>query len=288
MTTAFEHIVTTTKPAKVELFREGLVGARLATYPDGLQAVMKPCDERSLKAGKKHQKQIPIRRLPFNEVAFYRLAKLLNLKDVVPETVLGSYGDQHASFQQYVLSKKLYDVEPALTKLDSEQQWVSAFTGLVERHKLEADMAKVSLLDFLACNRDRHGGNYGVRLQLESMKPGWKLVAWDNGVTFGQAFERYHCVGHKYLFRDAFPVEPLWGRLETLTRGGLQEALGDLLDAQQIDNVWLRAQFALEFPYRLPWRVLSKGAQHAADFPSWREYFTPMCTSTSNRLYILQ
>ena len=114
MATAFEHIVKHTKPAKVQMMREGKVGARLATYADGLQAIMKPQEEVSAKKGKPRQSGIPIRRIPQNEVAFYQLAKLLHFTDVVPETVLGDHEGNLASFQEYVHSKRLYEIQPAM------------------------------------------------------------------------------------------------------------------------------------------------------------------------------
>lgn len=276
-TSVFQHIVTTQQPAKLEMIHEGKVGARLATYGNGMQAVVKIAEASApKKQSRTTQCGLPIRSLPRREVAFYRLAKLLGFESVVPETVLGAIDGESASFQQYVQAVKLYELAPRLKNVQDHDAWVVAFREAMREVPRE-DVVRLTLLDFIAGQRDRHGANYGVRIDIKDGKARWRLVGWDNGVAFGKTFERYKSVAHKYLFQFSFNIENEWSAVENMRRSELDHALDGLLLGDAIEHTWLRAQFVLAYPYRLPWCVLSQGAETDGSFPAYETYFNPLC-----------
>lgn len=274
--TMLETCVKLFKPTSVKMLAEGQVGARLVTYPNGLQAIMKIASAKTTKRGTGEQKGIPTETMPKREVAFYRLSKLLGW-DVVPETVLHDFHGFPASFQQYITSAKLYDVEPRLRNPGKNKDaWVIALRETLRDKVPFEDTLRLTMLDFLAGARDRHAANYGVRLDVTNGKARWRLVGWDNGCTFGLTQARYKCVAHKYLFRDAIDLQPVWDALRAVRRPELQSALIDLIGSEAVDHVWLRLQFVLAFPHRMPWRTLSQGHDESDAFPSYAEFFKPM------------
>jgi hypothetical protein len=284
--TPFATVVHQSKPASLKLFAEGKVGARLVTYPSGVQAVMKVASKATTKHNRSVQRGIATEGMPKREVAFYRLSQALGW-DVVPETVLGEFQGFEASFQQYVTSAKLYDVEPRLRKPDEKEAWIVALRQTLRDKVPFDDTLRLTVLDFLACARDRHAANYGARLDVTSGKARWRIVAWDNGCSFGLTQAQYHCVAHKYLFRYAFDLSPVWETLKSITRSKLFDALNDLLSPEAIDHVWMRVQFMLLFPHRMPWQVLSNGSDDPESFPDYRDFFKPMVNNPP-LLYVLQ
>lgn len=284
--TPFETAIRVAKPASIKMLAEGKVGARLVTYANGLQAVMKVAHEATMKNGRREQCGISTVSMPFREVAFYRLSKLLGF-DVVPETVLHDFQGFPASFQQYVTSAKLYDLEPKLRNPDNKEAWIVTLRQTL-RDKIPADdTLHLTVVDFLACARDRHAANYGARLDVTSGKARWRLVAWDNGCSFGLTQARYQCVAHKYVFRYAFDLSSVWETLNAITRSKLQDTLGGLIADEEIDDVWKRVQFILLFPHRMPWVTLSNGAADPESFPDYRDFFKPMVNNTP-LLYVMQ
>ena len=226
--TFFEHIVTTQKPKGIRMMSEGKIGARLCTYKDGTQAIMKIGTAASTKTDRAMQRGIPTEFLPEREVAFYRLSRVIGF-DVVPETVLGSFQGFPASFQQYVTSAKLYDVEPRLRKTKDREAWAVVLRTTLRDVVPFADTLHLTVLDFLAASRDRHAANYGTRLDVSSGKT---LLASDwmgNGCAFGLTQEMYHCVAHKHLFTYAFDLESVWERLQNVKRSSIVQALSGLI-----------------------------------------------------------
>lgn len=284
MTSLFEHTVTEHQPVKVEMIAEGKVGARLATFKNGVQAVMKLAEDRSPKKGKKQSYGIPVSTLPYREVAFYQLNKLCDF-DVVPETVLSHYKGVPASYQQWIQATKLYEIDKRLMNLDDEDTWVVAFRETMRSFPMN-DALQLAVLDVLACSRDRHGANLGARLAIESGKARWRLFGWDNGASFSTKFTRYHNVVHKYIFRFAFDLSPVWQKLNDLRQGAMDEALSGLLSDEEIEHTWLRLQFMREYPYKLPWSVFSQGAESPNDFPSYADYFKPLAATTPVRFVL--
>ena len=289
--TPFELTIAKLKPANIELLAEGMVGARLATYPNQMQAVMKIAATATTKEGKHEQHGLPVATFPKREVAFYRLSRAFCAYDpdfdVVPETVPGSFEGYFTSFQQYVTSAKLYELDPRLrTPEKNREAWSIALRETLRDKLPLADVLRLTVLDFLACSRDRHAANYGARLDLTGGKARWRVVSWDNGCAFGLTQARYHCVAHKYLFRYAFDLEPVWVALQRIRRSDLIAALSDYLSMEQIDHVWMRVQFINLFPYRMPWKTLSQGSDKPETFPTYAEFFQPL--SAAKPLYILQ
>lgn len=286
--THFERVVTREKPTSLKLLAEGQVGARIAAFRDGTEAIMKVGASQATKKRSKTQRGIDIATMPAREVAFYTLAKIFGYEDVVPETVLGKFEGFPASFQRYVDNAKLYEVEPALREMRKDRTaWIIALRETL-RDKLDLeDARKLTLLDFLAASRDRHAANYGARLSIAGGKASWRLVGWDNGCAFGLTQERYHCVAHKHLFRHAFDLQPLWQNLLSKRREDFN-ILSDkgYISVVEVDHIWYRLQFVLAFPHRMPWVVLSKNTDDINGFPHLSEIFVPMVASRS--LYVLQ
>lgn len=274
MTTPFAHMVQETTPQKVELLDEGKVGAYLATYRGGT-AVMKLALDKTPKRGKRAAYGISSRTMPNREVAFYRLAQLLEFTSVVPETVLTSYKDTSASAQRYVHAMKLSDVDHRLLETEDHDEWVVFFRETLRKFPV-SDLQKLTLLDMIACARDRHANNYGVVLEVNDDSVRYRLVGWDNAAAFGLRFSRYHNVVHKYVFRHTFDLEPYFDKLHSIRRDDFNDAVYGLLGSEQTQHAWLRLQFILEYPHRLPWHVLSGGQDEPGEFPPYVEYFEPV------------
>jgi len=284
--THFETTVGSMEPVSIKLIKEGKVGARLVTYPNGMQAVMKVASSKTTKNNCAMQRGLPTAKMPMREVAFYRLSKLLGF-DVVPETILHTFHGVPASFQQYVTSARIYDLDQRLRHPEKNKEaWVIALRETLRDKVPIEDTLRLTVLDFLAAARDRHGANYGARLEISSGKARWRLIGWDNGCTFGLTQERYHSVGHKYLFRYAFDLSSVWSALLSVKRSSLQSAMRGLLDEESVDHVWHRIQFMISFPHRMPWKTLSQGSDTPDTFPSYAEFFRPM--TASKPFYILQ
>lgn len=284
--TAFETTVTKMKPQSIKLLAEGKVGARLVTFENGVEAIMKVAATSTMKNHRAMQRGLKTKTMPMREVAFYNLAKVFGFEDVVPETVLGSFHDYPASFQQYVTSSKLYDVEPRLRQPGDKEGWSVALRETLRDVVPFGDTLRLTVLDFLAAARDRHGANYGTRLDVTSGKARWRLVGWDNGCGFGLTQESYHCVAHKFLFRYAFDMSSVWDALSKVTRSELVKALSGLIPPLAIDHVWMRLQFVIAFPHRMPWVTLSGGSDDPDGFPSYAAFFKPLVGQQP--LYLLQ
>jgi hypothetical protein len=286
VTSQFEMCVRKFEPQSIKLIAEGKVGARLVTYKTGMQAIMKIALTKTTKRKSDLQKGIPVETMPKREVAFYRLSKLLGF-DVVPETILHNFHGYSASFQQYVTSAKLYDLEPRLRYPEKDKgAWVIALRETLRDKVPTDDTLRLTVLDFLACARDRHAANYGVRLDVSGPKARWRLVGWDNGCSFGLTQERYQCVAHKYLFRYALDLEPVWKSLLAVRRSDLHAELCDFIDGEAVEHIWHRVQFITLFPHRMPWKTLSQGSDSPETFPSYAAFFQPMVGSKP--FYILQ
>lgn len=281
MTSVFEHMVRETSVQKLQLLNEGKVGAYLASYRGGL-AVMKLAVDRTPKKGKRGAYGIPARLMPRREVAFYRLAQLLGFESVVPETVLTTYRGKatedlpvQASAQRYVHAMKLGEVDKRLVTTEDYEEWIVCFRETMRKFPRE-DLQKLTLLDVIACSRDRHANNYGVVLELTDDKARYRLIGWDNAASFGGTFRRYHNVVHKLVFRHSFDLEPYFDKLHSIRRREFEDALMVLDDHTAVQHAWLRLQFILEYPHRLPWHVLSEGHDDPDTFPTYEDYFTPV------------
>jgi hypothetical protein len=283
--TAFSSLVTREKPKKLEDAPGGKSGALIATYENGVKAIVKVSKDR-LPSGHRKQRGIPAALHPTREVAFYRAAKLLGFGDLVPETVitLKAMPGQFASAQVHVPAHHLNEMQPKLKDVNSKH-WGAL---LAETCALVPQRFWKNLLavDILGGVRDRHANNVGFVMHTENDRPAYHIVAWDNAVSFGKAFERYHNVFHKYLFRRSVDFGTTWEPLDRLTRADLNDALGDYLLPDEIEDAYLRVQFFLDYPYRLPWKVCSKGEDSPHAFPNYRSYFDPVVETPLHLLRI--
>lgn len=281
----FSDLVRSEKPRKLDKAPGGKSGALLATYDGGVKAIVKVAKDK-LPSGHRKQRGIPAALHPTREVAFYRAASLLGYGDLVPETTLTmkAVPGYLASAQLFVPAHHLSELQPRLNDTDSKH-WgaLLAETCMVVPKKFWKNLLAV---DILGGVRDRHANNVGFLVRSENDRPIYRVIAWDNAVSFGKAFDRYHNVFHKYLFRRSVDLGETWGPLDKLTRADLRDALDEYLTPEEIEDAFLRVRFFLDYPYRLPWKVCSQGNDDPHGFPNYRSYFDPVVESPLHLLRI--
>ena len=272
--TAFADLATKETPVSLKAAPGGKSGALLATYEDGTRAIVKAMKER-MPSGHLKQRGIAAILHPTREVAFYRAAEMFGYQDVVPETVLTikAVPGVVSSAQLFMPAHHLDEIQPALEDVDAPD-WgdLLAQTCLVVPKKFWKHLLA---LDVLAGVRDRHANNVGILVKSDGERAVHRIVAWDNAVSFGKAFDRYHNVFHKYLFRRSVDLGDVWKKLDSLTLSEVRDAVGEYLTPDEVTDAYMRVRFFVDYPYRLPWRVCSKGHDSPHDFPEYRTYFYP-------------
>lgn len=258
----FETTVKTMQPVKLERIGEGKFNAHLATYSNGWKAVCKHDSSNKV-----------FRRLPTNmahrrEEAFFHLAELI-YPGVVPETYVCEIRGKECSAQKYTpgIHARAYDS----SLFDTERSdFGSNFKSVIYGAAPKADWKRLAMLDLVGNSRDRHGKNVLLR-------PGNKLpiMAIDNGFSLGKTFRSYRNVFHRYLFNYHFYAPHLLKELEKLELLEIREAIVPLLEPVYAEHVRRRIDWVLEFPHRLPWRIISCGADRTVDFPSYKRFFSP-------------
>jgi len=271
----FSDLVKKERPLHLENASGGKSGALIATYEGGVKALIKTPKER-LPSGHRRQRGIASELHPAREAAFYQAAKLLGFADLVPETVLTKKAVNGcvSSAQLFIPAHHLHEMQPKLNDVD-DPEWGTTLMEVcvsVPRKFWRSLLA----LDVLGGSRDRHANNVGVVMRSENDRPIYRIVAWDNAVSFGETFDRYHNVFHKYLFRRSVDLADTWPALESLTRGDLHDALDEYVEPALVEHAFKRVRFFLDFPYRLPFKVCSKGHDGVHDFPDYRPYFEPV------------
>lgn len=272
MPSIFERVVTESEPENVKPLSSGKSGALLATYRGGLRAVLKPAKD-TMPNGNHRQRGISVRTHPVRERAYYVLSKLLGFDNLVPETVLVTYKNTTASAQIFVPAVHLHDINAKLKEThapDWRAEVVKTALLIPKRY-----WRQLLALDIIAGARDRHAHNVGIMMKIENEEPVYRLVAWDNAVTFGLTFARYHNVFHKFMFRTSVDFDSVWPALDGIALDDLKMALEDLLTLQEIEHAYRRLTFFRDdFPYRLPWHVCSQGTDEPAEFPPYEAYFS--------------
>lgn len=271
----FSDMVRSEEPKKLGRAPGGKSGALLATYDNGVRAIVKVSKSR-LPSGNHRQRGIPVSLHPVREAAFYRAAKMLGYGDLVPETVLTSKAvpGRISSAQLFVPAHHLHELQPGLKNVDAPD-WgdTLAEACLAVPKKFWKNLLA---LDILGGVRDRHANNVGLLMHEEDDRPVYRIIAWDNAVSFGKGFALYHNVFHKYLFRQSVDLGDTWKALDALTRSDLKASLGDYLKPSDIEDAYLRVRFFIDYPYRLPWKVCSKGDDSPHGFPKYETYFDPV------------
>lgn len=277
----FSDLATKERPLRVDRAPGGKSGALLATYEGGVKAIVKATKDK-LPSGHRKQRGIPAELHPTREVAFYRASRLFaelrgsdDDEEIVPETVLTTKAVPGvvSSAQLFVPARHLDDLEPELRDLDSPG-WGAALAKACLRVP-KVFWKRLLLLDILGGVRDRHANNVGLRMRVVGDRPVYRAVAWDNAVSFGKTFDRYHNVFHKHVFRRSVDLGDEWRAIDRLTRADLRYALGDLVGPDDLEHGFLRTRFFGDYPYRLPWKVCSKGHDDPHDFPDYEAYFYP-------------
>lgn len=275
-------------PERVIKTLPGKTGATLRQYADGLRVVVKQVDTKSTKK----QRGISVKNSGRHAVAFYKLAKLLGWDNLLPKITRKYEDGSEYAIQQYVSAVSCGDIDPDLAegvRVD-KRLWVNKLRKVCSVVPDETWL-KVILLDILACSRDRHINNIGfvtTGTVNTSGRADISLVAWDNAVTFGLYFTKYKQVFHKYLFADSVPlcVKPYLDMLNTLTLDAFMDTLGDDLTQTEIVDLYLRMQFILRYPHKLPYTLFSEGAVSSDMFPSRKSYFLLNRTQNYNTVIL--
>lgn len=271
----FSDLVTRERPRSVAPAPGGKSGALLATYEGGVRAIVKSPKAR-LPSGHARQRGIAAELHPGREIAFYRAAAALGLGDLVPETVptTRAVPGVVCSAQLFVPARRLEDMDARLRDFDA-RGWgatlAEASAAVPKRF-----WKSLLVLDIIGGSRDRHSNNVGIVTRIEDGEPVYRIAAFDNAVSFGLTFDRYHNVFHKHLFRRSVDLGGVWSVLDGLTRADLRYAVGGLLTPEEINHAFMRARFFVDYPYRLPWKVCSKGNDDPREFPDYSGYFSPV------------
>lgn len=283
---AFTDVATREKPRKLGRAPGGKSGALLATYDGGVKAIIKVVKDK-LPSGHHKQRGIPAALHPTREVAFYQASLMLGYDGIVPETVITTKAVPGfvASAQQFVPASHLDDVVPELKDLD-DPDWGQHLLQACTRVP-KVFWKRLLILDIYGGVRDRHANNIGLRMSVDDDQPIYRNVAWDNAVSFGKTFDRYHNVFHKHIFRRAIDLGDEWDVIDRTTRADMRYALGEWLQPEDIEHAFLRAQFFRDYPYRLPWKVCSKGHDDPHEFPDYDTYFRPVRTGPLHMPHVI-
>lgn len=259
--TEFEKTVKTMKwIRKPKKIGEGRFGARLAEYENGFKAVVKP----QLVGG--IFRKLPTERAPYCEEAFYHFGELM-APGLVPETYTIKVDGHIWSAQKWVpgfhvreYDKKVFDKE------------CTDFMGNLRRVCFTAAPKSVwrrlALVDIVGNSRDRHGKNVLVR-----PKRAMPLAGIDNGFALGLTFRGTRNVFHQYLFYWRWYDPALLREASKLTVVDFKDAICPLLEPIYAEHCMRRLDWVLEYPHRMPWRIIGQGAQRSVEFPSYESWF---------------
>lgn len=265
----FKEIVTTRQPVSMDRIPVGKSESFDAKWIDGTRAVVKFARE-TLPNGKHAQRGIPVRSHPKREVAFWRLAKTYGWDGIVPETVLAHVDGKEASVQAWVVARPLSAYRPELKVHDAN--WDINFRA-ASRMFSEKDLLKLLVLDFVAGARDRHASNVGARVRVAPGATTFDLVAWDNAVAFGKTLRFYHQMFHHFVFCDRINFDPVWDDFVAVSDDAIRSSLLGLISVEEVEHACVRRRFLEDFPYRMPWKILSQGQEDPKTFPTYERLF---------------
>ena len=257
--TDFEKTVKTTKPTKIQKVGDGKFDAHLAFYPNGWKAICKP----ALHTANTYR-QLPVRLAHRREEAFFHLGEVL-VPGFVPETYVCKVNDVECSAQMFVpgMHVRAWDKKVFRT---SREDFSENFKKIVYSAAPKEVWKRLTVLDLVGNSRDRHGKNVIIR-------PGYisPVAAIDNGFSLGLTFRAYRNVFHKYLFNYHFYDPSLLHSLEKIKLKDITDAIVPLLDPIYAEHVMRRIEWILEYPHRLPFRVMCRGEE---TFPTYKAWFS--------------
>lgn len=241
--------------APLESVGIGKFDAKLATFPNGVKAIVKAqvFDNSPFRG-------IPRDTMHEREVMAYRFDKDVLGYNIVPETYMTRIGVKKASTQEFVNGLVPAEIVPKVfdKSLPDWKERIAKLASLVPQKEVE----KMIIMDMVIGNRDRHARNALFNLDIG------KAWAIDNGASFGSNFSLYRNVFHKYFYLKRFkPSDETLKALANVTMSACDDVL-IWLSQKEREAVWARAQFVLEHHKRLNYWTLSKGRLHNAKFPS--------------------
>lgn len=257
---------------KIEAIGEGKSGAFKGQFASGARVLIKPIRAKNA-TGADQQRGLPVISLAGRAVAFYRLARYLGpgYAKLVKETTILDWKGQNVLVQAWADALHLKKIDPRLKKR-KHPEWIEAFRSVVDRVPV-ADLRRAVVLDCIAASRDRHANNFGLGYALDDQGLNWKLKFWDNDCSFGLCWSKYHNVLHKYRFTQAIDLTEEWSLLERITQDDFYVLFEGLISPEEARHAYKRVRFMLDFPYRLPFAVFTKGEYDPNQFPSYAEYF---------------
>jgi hypothetical protein len=258
--TEFEKAVKTTKPIKVTKIGEGRFHARLAEYADGWKAIIK----RAMHDGV--FRKLPTVLAPEREEAMYHVSQLI-YPGVVPETYKIKHDGETSSAQLWVPGFHVRSYDSKVFNKDRDDFYTNIKKVCYQAAPKEA-WKRLTMLDIIANSRDRHGKNVMVR-----PKRAVPFAAIDNSFCLGLTFRGYRNVFHQYLFNWHYYDPALLREVGKLTVKDFVNAIGSLLPTIYGEHCMRRLEWVQEYPHRLPWRIMSQGAERSIDFPTYEEWF---------------
>jgi len=259
--TEFEKTVKTMKPsAKPKKIGEGRFGARLAVYENGYKAVIKPQMEGGVFRRQRTE------RAPYCEEAFYHFSQLI-YPGVVPETYTIKLNGHVWSAQLFVPGFHVRQYDAKLFNKERED-FLPNLRRVCFAAAPKQAWKRLSLLDLLGNSRDRHGKN--VLIRPKHVLP---LAAIDNSFALGLTFRGTRNVFHQYLFYWQWYDPALLREVSKLTVKDFKGAICPLLEPIFAEHCARRLEWVLEYPHRLPWRIISQGAERSVEFPSYAPWF---------------
>ena len=260
--TEFEKTVRTMKPiSKPKKIGEGRFGARLAEYENGYKAVVKP-----QLIGDVFRKQ-PTERAPYCAEAFYRFSQLI-APGFVPETYVIKVGGHIWSAMKWIPGFHVRKYDARAFHKDDDDFVPPKLRRICFQAAPKSAWLRLTLLDLIGNSRDRHGKNVLVR-----PKHVVPLGAIDNDFALGLTFRGTRNVFHQYLFYWHWYDPALLREVSRLTVKDFKGAICPLLEPVYAEHCMRRLDWVMEYPHRMPWRIIGQGAQRSVEFPSYERWF---------------
>ena len=181
------------------------------------------------------------------EAAAYQIDKAMEL-DLVPPTIVRKIGKKKGSLQHFSKNSKTYNDLSFFREGEKD---------LINFIKEERQLKKMSTLDIIIGNTDRHRGNVMVQKIIEKGKTSYKLVAIDNGLAFYpldastmgytmriRSYAWDELLHNSGIYDLKLPPDVLIKVKRLLEKEGeVRKILLPLLKESEVDGIFARAKF---------------------------------------------
>lgn len=233
----------------LEKIEEGKFGAFKAKHEDVFYVL-----KFKLLSEKGGFRRIPSNTHHYREVAAYLLDKEILEFNIVPETKLILHDGKEASCQKFVSGKKIN------SSIFRESGHHGLIDGPITRN--------VILFDLIVNNTDRH-----IRSCIFNKKES-KVWAIDNGCCFGQYYNYYYNVFHRYLYSDTLILTDNERKLlNSIQKSQLYKIIGPYLEEEEeVEQTYYRIQWILE-QEDLSFKFMSGNQEDRRFYPSRSKWF---------------